>query len=209
MEAEAEGRTRIGRWKMMVVLLVCAAPVVASYFTYYVLRPEGRRNFGTLIDPQRPLPDMVATDLSGRAVNLRELKGQWLLISTSSADCDAACARHLYLQRQLREGLGKERDRLDWIWLVADSGTANATVPDALRPALKEATVLRVPAAQLAQWLAAEPQHTLSEHLYLVDPIGNWMMRFPAQLDDKGVGRTKRDLDRLMRAAAFWDNAGR
>jgi hypothetical protein len=41
---------------MLAVLLVCAAPVIASYFTYYVVRPEGRRNYGELIDPQRPLP---------------------------------------------------------------------------------------------------------------------------------------------------------
>ncbi|MGH8847698.1 MAG: hypothetical protein ACREXQ_10740, partial [Polaromonas sp.] len=45
--------TTAGRWKMLAVLLVCAAPVIASYFTYYVVRPEGRRNFGELIDPQR------------------------------------------------------------------------------------------------------------------------------------------------------------
>jgi hypothetical protein len=39
-----EQRTARGRWRMLAVLLVCAAPVVASYFTYYVIRPEGRRN---------------------------------------------------------------------------------------------------------------------------------------------------------------------
>ena len=41
---------------MLLVLLVCAAPVIASYFTYYVVRPEGRRNYGELIEPQRPFP---------------------------------------------------------------------------------------------------------------------------------------------------------
>ena len=52
-------RTRTGRWKMLLVMLVCAAPVVASYFTYYVIRPEGRRNFGELIEPQ---PDALDAD---------------------------------------------------------------------------------------------------------------------------------------------------
>ena len=46
-------RARHGRWKMLGVLLICAAPVVASYFTYYVIRPEGRRVYGELINPQR------------------------------------------------------------------------------------------------------------------------------------------------------------
>ena len=200
-----QGRTRMGRWKMFVVLLVCAAPVIASYFTYYVVRPDGRRNFGELIDPQRPLPDLVAHNLQGQPVNLKTLQGQWLLISTAEASCDAACARNLYLQRQLREGLGKDKDRLDWVWLIADS----APVPDLLLPALKEATVLRVPQAELSQWLEPQAGRELNEHLYLVDPMGNWMMRFPPQLDNATAAKTKRDLDRLMRASAFWDTAGR
>lgn len=197
--------SRAGRWKMFMILLVCAAPVVASYFTYYVIRPEGRRNFGALIEPQRPLPDMVASTEDGQRINLRSLKGQWLLISVAGGGCDAACQQHLYYQRQLREGLGKDKDRLDWVWLVSDATPVNAT----LLPALKQATVLRVPQAELSQWLEPQEGHALTEHLYLVDPIGNWMMRFPAQLDQQGVYSVKRDLERLMRASAFWDTAGR
>src|SRR3954469_15500526 len=63
-------RTRRGRWKMLAVMLVCAAPVVASYFTYYVVRPEGRRNYGELIEPQRPLPPPLAQASDGLPVAL-------------------------------------------------------------------------------------------------------------------------------------------
>ncbi len=73
-----EKRTRVGRWKMLAVLLVCASPVIASYFTYYVIRPEGRRNHGELINPQRTLPVMEAVKLNGEKVSLSALKGQWL-----------------------------------------------------------------------------------------------------------------------------------
>jgi hypothetical protein len=205
LQAHDQSRTRLGRWKMLAVLLVCAAPVVASYFTYYVVRPEGRRNFGELIEPQRPLPDLDGTGLDGRHVNLRELKGQWLLVSVAPGACDDACARHLYLQRQLREGLGKEKDRLDWVWLVNDE----TVPPQGLLPALKDATVLRFDAAALSRWLQPAPNHVLADHLYLVDPLGNWMMRFPPQPDTRDVASVKRDLDRLLRASAFWDTAGR
>jgi len=198
-------RTRVGRWKMVLLFLVCAAPVVMSYFTYYVWRPEGRRNFGALVDAQRPLPDVVATLLDGRSLNLQALKGQWLLVSVASGACEAACARHLYLQRQLREGLGKEKERLDWVWLINDA----TLVADALLPAVKDATVLRVPAEKLAQWLEPQADHALPEHLYLVDPLGNWMMRFPPQIDAPSAGKVKRDLDRLMRASNAWDKPGR
>jgi hypothetical protein len=201
----ASRRTVVGRWKMLAVLLTCAAPVIASYFTYYVIRPEGRRNFGELIEPQRPLPDQAAVALDGTPGNLRALKGQWLLISVAGGACDALCEKHLYLQRQLRETQGKEKDRVDWVWLVTD----DAPVPERLLPALKGATVLRLPESQLSQWLAPAQGHLLPEHVYLVDPLGNWMMRFPASLDMAGAANAKRDLERLLRASASWDQPGR
>jgi hypothetical protein len=201
----APEQTRMGRWKMLLVLLVCAAPVIASYLTYYVVRPEGRRNFGELIEPQRPLPNLMAQAMDGTQVNLRTLQDQWLLISVAGAQCDTVCAKHLYLQRQLREGLGKNKDRLDWVWLIEDT----APVPAEILPALKTATVLRVPAQVLQTWLLPAQGAKLSDHLYLVDPLGNWMMRFPALLTAEQAPNAKRDLERLMRASDSWDKAGR
>ena len=195
-------RTVRGRVRMFAVLLVCAAPVIASYFTYYVIRPEGRRNHGELIEPQRPVPDLIAQTLEGKPVPLPSLKGQWLLVSVAGADCNAACERNLYVQRQLREGLGKEKDRLDWIWLVPDA----QPIREALRPALAQASVLRVNGEQLSQWLQPAAGHTLAQHLYLVDPLGNWMMRVPA---DPEPAKLKRDVERLLRASASWDKPGR
>lgn len=200
-----EQRTRQGRWKMLLVMLVCAAPVIASYFMYYVVRPEARRSYGELIDPQRPVPMLTATDLAGKRVSLPALQGQWLLVSVAGGACDAACERHLYLQRQLREGLGKDKDRLDWVWLVPD----DAPVREDLKPALQQATVLRVDGAQLAQWLSPERGHALPDHLYVVDPMGHWMMRFPAGQDVASAAKVRKDLERLMRASAGWDQPGR
>lgn len=203
--ANAERRPVGGRWKMILVMLVCAAPVVASYFTYYVIRPEGLRNFGALIDPQRPLPDLATVSLDGRPGNLQGLKGQWLLVSVGSGNCNEACVQRLYFQRQLRESLGKDKDRLDRVWLVTDDQPVRAE----LLPGLKEATVLRVAPAQLSQWLEPQGGHELGEHLYVVDPLGNWMMRFPANLDLSSAAKAKRDLERLLRASSSWDQAGR
>jgi hypothetical protein len=201
----AERRTLSGRWKMILVMLCCAAPVVASYFAYYVVRPEGGHAYGELIDPQRPLPDLVATTRDGTPVRLPTLKGQWLLVAVADAACNALCEQQLYLERQLRETLGREKERVDRVWLVSDS----APVPARLDNGLRGATVLRVPAVELARWLEPAPGHALAEHLYLVDPMGNWMMRFPARMDTAGASHAKRDLDRLMRAAASWDEPGR
>lgn len=197
-------RTRAGRAKMLLVLAICAAPVIASYFSYYVLRPQGHASFGELVQ-QRPLPAITATTLDGLSVPLRSLKGQWLLVSVAGGACDAVCERHLYEQRQLRESLGKDKDRLDSVWLVSDS----QPVPPALAAALKQATVLRVPESQLAAWLTPGAGHHLEDHIYVVDPLGNWMMRFPASMDIAGASKARRDLERLLRASAAWDRPGR
>ena len=204
VQADAK-RTAMGRLRMLLVLLVCAAPVVASYFTYYVVRPEGRRNFGDLVDPVRALPDVTAKALNGDVLQLPSLKGQWLLVSVGSGNCQADCQHQLYLQRQILTGLGKDRARTEWVWLVSD----DAEIPSTIMPGLKQATVLRVSPEALTQWLEPADGQQLQDHLYLVDPHGQWMMRFPANLSTEGALKTKRDIERLLRAAASWDEAGR
>lgn len=199
-------RTISGRLKMLLVLLACAAPVVASYFTYYVIRPEGRTNYGELILPTRPMPTgMPLGSLDGAAVTPMDLRGQWLLIVVGPSACDPACEQRLFMQRQLREMLGRERDRLDKIWFVTDGADVRPALRDALATGAPT-RALRVPATGLAAWLEPAPGQTLESHLYLVDPMGAWMMRFPVQPEP---GRVKRDLERLLRASGFWDQAGR
>jgi hypothetical protein len=202
----AERRTSVGRLKMLLVLLVCAAPVIASYVTYFVIRPEGRTNYGTLVQPSRALPAALKLQrLDGTPVLPRELHGQWLLVTVGPAACGAACEQRLYAQRQLREMLGRERDRLDKVWLITDAAGVAPPLLQALQ-ATPETTLLRADAAAVAAWLAPEPGHAVEDHLYVVDPMGEWMMRFPAQPEP---ARVKRDLERVLRASASWDRAGR
>lgn len=203
--ARATARRRAGRIKMLLLLLAFMVPVLASYFSYYVLRPQGRANYSSLIEPSRSLPALPLRSLDGQAVAADALRGQWLLIALGPADCATDCQQRLYLQRQLREMLGRERDRVDKLWLLTD----DAELPEPLRDALHadpSLQVLRVPRAALAAWLRPADGHALEDHLYVVDPMGEWMMRVPAQPDPAKV---KRDLERLLRASAGWDRPGR
>jgi hypothetical protein len=198
-------RTRAGRIKMLLVLLVCAAPVAASYFSYFVLRPQARSNYSSLIQPTRSLPPLPLRKLDGTPVEAASLRGQWLLLALGPADCGADCQQRLYMQRQLREMLGRERDRVDKLWLVTDAAEPSPAMRAALAadPSLQP---LRVPREALAAWLQPEVGRALEQHLYLVDPMGEWMMRMPADADP---ARVKRDLERLLRASSSWDQPGR
>ena len=201
----ARGRTARGRLKMLLVLAVCAAPVVASYLTYFVLRPEGRSNYGTLILPTRGLPGLALRQLDSGAFAAQGLRGQWLLVVVGPSNCDSACSERLYLQRQLREMLGRERDRVDKVWLVTDDGVLSPALRGAIGGAVP-VTALRADPAEVARWLAPEQGQPLEAHLYIVDPMGEWMMRVPPRPEPS---RVKRDLERLLRASSSWDLPGR
>ena len=199
-------RTRSGRVKMLLLMLICMAPVLASYFTYYVIRPTGgTRNHGDLIQPPVDMPKATARDLQGREVPLETLQGQWLIVTVAGGACDERCQNNLYFQRQLREAQGKDKDRIDRVWLVSD----DAQVPAQLLPALAQATVLRVASETLQAWFKPSAGQALQDHLYLVDPMGNWMLRMPPAMDVEKASQARRDLDRLMRASKSWDTAGR
>ena len=198
-------RTRRGRWQMFGLLAVCLAPVLASYFAYYVIRPEGRTNYGDLVTPSAMPESLSLHTLEGAAVAPRSLHDQWLLVVVADAACDATCETNLYLQRQLRETLGREMERVDKVWLIPDDAPLRPQVLEAVA-AGTPVKVLRVARDELAQWLAPAVGHQLDEHLYVVDPMGRWMMRQPARPE---AAKIKRDLERLLRASASWDNAGR
>lgn len=204
-EMAQQQRTRSGRLRMLLVLAACAAPVIASYFTFYVIKPGGNA-YSDLIHPTVDMPlNLHLRDLQGQPVSAESLKGQWLLTLVQSADCDTACERQLFMQRQLREMLGKERDKLDKLLLIADE--------TALRPELLQAlttgipvTILRAPRAELEAFLKPAQGRSLRDHFYVIDPMGRWMMRAPVEPDPS---KLKNDLNRLLKANAGWDKAGR
>jgi hypothetical protein len=206
MRDYSAAQSRRGRITMLVILAACALPVLASYFTYYLIRPGGRTNYATLIDPQRPLPalDVVpAQDLAGRSVPLTTLKGQWLMIVVAPASCGKLCESNLFLQRQLREMMGAERDRIAKVWLVDSPEPVDPELVAAVAAAPAVATY-RVDRAALSRWLEPEQGRQLEEHVYIVDPLGNWMMRTPANPDPV---KLKKDVDKLLRASAWWNRA--
>ena len=220
-EAGAAGRTARGRRSMLAVLLVCALPVVASYLTYFFIRPAGRTNYSELIEP-RPLPaSLRLVDLQGQRVAPESLRGQWLLVVVAGGGCDRRCERHLWLQRQLHETLGRDKDRVDKLWLVDDAARPRSETlaaigalppspgagPDATAGgAPTPARVLVADRTSLASWLQPAPGRSLEEHLYVVDPRGDWMLRVPV---DAEPARLKGDIEKLLRASAGWDRPGR
>ncbi|NML62539.1 cytochrome C oxidase subunit I [Massilia sp. RP-1-19] len=190
-------KKRTGRWKLFAVLLVCASPLLLSYLAYYVIKPSGRTNYGQLLDPrEHPIPQLGATALDGQPASLDQFKGKWIMLNVDNGDCQQECRDQLVQMRQLRLMQGKERERVERVWLVTDT-----TPLDTMLMRVIEGTqMLRVPAEAVAKWLPVEQGGSAADHIYLIDPLGNLMMRFPKDADPAKV---KKDLGKLLKASAI------
>lgn len=162
------------RVKLLAIFFACAAPFVLGWAAWYFEWGTGSPgNYGELIEPRA---------LSGAP--FESLRGKWVLVSLDAAACDAYCERKLYFMRQIRTAQGKEQARVERLWLLTDAGTPR---PELLA-AIEGTRIERASGA-------AFPGNPL-DHVYLVDPLGNLMMRFPR---DPDPSRMLKDLRRLLK----------
>jgi len=173
------------------ILALCAAPTVAAWLAYFVIQPQSRLNYGELIEA-RAISDLELRTLDGSPFRLSQLRGRWVLLQIDSGACAEACRKKLVYMRQVRLAQGREAERIERMWLLAD-----AVPPDAAL--LRDDEALRVARAPGRPFLAEFPAaRNPSDHIYLLDPLGNLMLRFPS---DPDAQRMVKDLARLLGAS--------
>src|SRR5690242_14070447 len=121
LAADADAIRKRSRRTLWLMFALCAAPIVASYIAYNFWRPTSHVNYGTLLQPH-PLPDAELRAVDGTAFKLSDLKGEWVLLTTASAECDKRCRENLVYIRQVRLAAGKDSDRIERVWLVTGDG---------------------------------------------------------------------------------------
>jgi hypothetical protein len=169
-----------------------SAPFIASYTLYFSkARPDGSVNYGELLEVKTLAGDglNLADDTIFR---IRDLRGKWALISVDSGACDEYCRKKLYHMRQARLVQNAERDRIERVWLVDDAQAPAAGSGEEFEG------VWRIRAAgggMLEQFPAGA---TPRDHIYVVDPIGNLMMRFPKNPDPALMAK---DIKRLLKVS--------
>jgi len=181
---------RRGQRTLFLIFLVCVIPLATSSAVYYLWPPESRMNYGTLIDP-RPLPEMPLLRADGSPFTLAQLKGRWVLLHIDAGACAEPCRRKLHHMRQVRMTQGREIGRIERVWLVRDDG-----VPDA--GLLREYAGTHVARAGAGLLSAFPVERDAADHIYLIDPLGNLMLRFPSDADPS---RMKKDLERLLKVS--------
>lgn len=182
-DANPSKRKKLELWLLVLVVTV---PVIASYALFYLWRPDSSKNYGELIQPV-PLAQVIGSSPLGA-----QAQGKWVLVSIDSGACADTCRTKLWQMRQLRLTQGKEKDRIARAWLVDDDIHPNAELRreyegTIILPARNGALLKHFPAAGSAR-----------DHIYLVDPLGNLMMRFPKDADPN---RIKKDLIHLLKVS--------
>lgn len=178
------------RVKLVLLVSLFAVPIAASFLAYHYARPQPTANYGELLLPPSPITSHALEGEGGKAFTFPSLAGQWVLVMADAADCPKACTDKLITLRQVRLALGRESGRVQRVF-VADDGR----LPGAQALAGFEGTI--AVAKPAATTLPAGPG-TDRGHIYLVDPRGNVMMRWPAAPDWK---RMFKDLQRLLKAS--------
>ena len=164
------------RNKLFLIGLVCTAPFVLGTMAYLFDWGTGAgANYGDLIPPRA---------LAASA--LQPLRGRWVLVSFDKAACDAYCERKLYFMRQVRRAQGKEMERVERLWVLTDAGKPRAE----LLPGIE--------GTRLGGFSAEGFPGSPADHIYLVDPLGNLVLRFPR---DPDPSRMIKDLQRLLKVS--------
>jgi cytochrome oxidase Cu insertion factor (SCO1/SenC/PrrC family) len=193
---------RRGRW----VLLALAALFLSGIVVSFVLvksgwRPGATRNYGELVKPARPIKDVALRDLDGEPTSFGALRGKWTLLYFGSAECLRPCIDDLYKMRQVTLAQGDESHRVQKVFVVTDPAAL-----DRLRQILENyprTKVLRGPTDAVRK-LAAQFEVPAGgaldglHRIYVVDPLGNFMMSYPADADPS---RMNKDLHLLLRAS--------
>ena len=191
--AESELRARNLR-TLAVLAGLFLLPLLVAFWAYYGTgwRPAKHVNHGELIQPARPLPQVSLTSTVASAGEPGQLfRHKWSLVYSGDGQCDAACRNALYVMRQTRLSLNNDMTRVDRVFLV----TAGCCASEFLareHPGLK---VLDATGAAGADLLSRFPDSDREQTLFIVDPLGNLMMRYDARQNPKGL---LEDLKKLL-----------
>ena len=179
----------LNRLKLLGIGAIALAPVVGSYLLYVFWTPQEHINHGVLLEP-RPVPAAQLVAADGRPFDFGQLRGRWVFVMIAGGECPRACEDRLWTIRQVRQAQGKDLHRIERVWLIDDG-----RIPDA-RLAQDYAGTWFVRAQSGPIFDACNAPGSNRDHVYLVDPLGNVMMRFPRSPEPK---RMIKDLARLLK----------
>lgn len=181
------------RIKLLLLACVLVMPTALVFLVYGGLewRPSSHKNYGELL-PSTPVLSAAGVWQDGAPAGFEQTRGKWVLAYVAPTACGEACEKSLYYMRQARILQDAERHRVELVWVLTEVGDVDAGL-------LQAVPELRVWQPADAAFNRQFPQEKPGEnHIYLIDPLGNLVLRFPSPPDAK---RMMKDLKLLLKAS--------
>ena len=174
----------------MLIFAIFSAPLIAAYLVYHFWQPQKYVNYGELIEP-KSVTQSTLTLIGGTAFQFSQLKGKWIFLTVDSGRCDRDCNQKLYKIRQVRLTQGKDMDRIERVWLIDD--TAEPSLD--LIKQYPQMWIVKTDRTFLNDFAL---DAKINKYIFLVDPLGNLMMRYGSDADPK---KMIKDMARLLKVS--------
>jgi hypothetical protein len=185
-----------GRRTLLIVAAIFFVPVIAAFALYYgqLWRPSGSSSKGELITPARPLEVVGLRHPDGSPATPGVLADKWTLIYIGDGACDADCRNALVFGRQSRLSLNNEMTRVQRVFLA----TGHCCATEYFATEHPGMIVFDASAPEAAKLLGQFPP-SRSQSLFIVDPLGNLMMRHDAGAASQTSKDLLTDLKKLLK----------
>lgn len=189
---------RRGRLMLVALAGFFLLPLVAAWWMYSNVEdgPDAEVvSHGTLIRPARPLGDFELAGIAGSsALTDDALHGRWAIVYVGSAECDTTCEETLWEARQVHTRLGRDATRIQRVFLL--TGADAVADPEFFAREHAGMLMARADDALLAHF-SVDGEAPVGQ-LFVIDPLGNLMMRYTADAPPEALYD---DLKRLLRVS--------
>lgn len=190
------------RITIILIILIFVAPLAASWLLLNytdIAKKRGTTNHGELVIPPRPLPNIKLIDPLSET-NKGYLHGKWSMLYIAGNSCDQICIDNLYRMRQIRLATGKHYQRVQRVLLLeqANAGALAQIFRDYSGQLLMSTGNINMDKF-MDNFRFEQSEIPAEKHrIYLIDPLGNLMMRYSPDTNPSGIIK---DLNRLLRAS--------
>lgn len=164
------------------VVLSFIAPVVLAYVIFFYVDVKSFSNHGEILNPIVDIASLKLRDESNVIIPRDKLTYKWRIISIVGNTCDAACVSRLHDSRQVYRSLGKNRHRV--IRMIVHLAPADADLTKLIEAEHTDVLQVFGNEADLKNALGETANITANE-IYIMDPMGNVMMRFTQDQPNK------------------------
>jgi cytochrome oxidase Cu insertion factor (SCO1/SenC/PrrC family) len=195
----AIGSKKKNPYTVWFVVMAFIAPVALAYIIFFFVDVTSYVNHGEILKPIVHISSFKLTDENNDIIPQDDLTYKWRLVSFVSQDCNEKCEKRLYDTRQIHRSLGKNQHRLSRMFVHLEP--AGESLTKLMKETHDNVIHVNGNAATIREALGDNIHDNLgitNNETYIMDPMGNVMMRFTEEQPNKEF---LYDLKKLLKAS--------